>query len=55
MCGFNCGYHDLNICYYERPMVNFNKTQTVRIITFHHNKDLKFIVIVIDMDWYEIF
>ncbi len=19
MCGFNCGYHDLNVCYYGRP------------------------------------
>ncbi len=26
------------VCYYARPMVNFNKTQTVRIIQFHHTK-----------------
>ncbi len=22
MCGFNCVYHDLNVCYYGRPMFN---------------------------------
>ncbi len=22
MCGFNCGYHDLNVCYYGRPIIN---------------------------------
>ncbi len=38
MCGFNCGYHDISLCYHGRPMVNVNKTQTVRIITFNHIK-----------------
>ncbi len=38
MCGFNSGYHDVNVCYYGRTMVNFNKTQTVRKIYFHHLK-----------------
>ncbi len=27
MCGFNSGYHDVNLCYFGRTMVNFNKTQ----------------------------
>ncbi len=36
MCGFDCGYHDLNVCHSGGPMVNFNETQTVRIIQFHH-------------------
>ncbi len=41
MCGFNSGYHDVNVCYYGRTMVNFNKTQTVRKIKFHHiNKEV---------------
>ncbi len=38
MCGFNSGYHDVNVCYYGRTKVNFNKTQTVRKIEFHHIK-----------------
>ncbi len=25
MCGFNCVYHDLNACYYGRPMLNKKK------------------------------
>ncbi len=27
--------HDLNLCYYGKPMLNSNKTQTVTIIKFH--------------------
>ncbi len=38
MCGFNSCSHDISVCYYERTMVNFNKTQTVRIVLFHHIK-----------------
>ncbi len=38
MCGFNSGYHDLNVCYYGRTMVNLNKTQTVRKKLFHRIK-----------------
>ncbi len=38
MCGFNSGYHDVNVCYYGRTMVNFNKTQIVRKNIFHHLK-----------------
>jgi len=29
MCGFYYGYQDPNVLYYGRPMVHFNKTQTV--------------------------
>ncbi len=36
MCGINSGYHDVNISYYGRTMVHFNKT--VRKIKFHHIK-----------------
>ncbi len=36
MCFFYCGYHDIHFCYYGRQIVNFNKTQTVRIIKFYH-------------------
>ncbi len=25
MCGFNYDYHDLNICYYGRPIMNIKK------------------------------
>ncbi len=32
---FNCSYHNLNICYYGRPMVNFYRIQTVGIMQFH--------------------
>ncbi len=28
----------ITVCYYGRTIVNFNKTQTVRKITFHHIK-----------------
>jgi len=28
MCGFNCGYHELNVCYNGKPVVHFNNTQT---------------------------
>ncbi len=38
MCGFIYVYHDVNVCYYGRTMINFNKTQTVRKIQFHHIK-----------------
>ncbi len=38
MCDLNSGYHDVNVCYHGRTMVNFNKTQTVRKIKFHHIK-----------------
>lgn len=38
MCGFNCGYDEVNVSYYGKPMVSFNKTQTVRIIKIHHIK-----------------
>ncbi len=38
MCGFNSGYHDVNVCYYGRTKVNFNKTQTVRQNKCHHIK-----------------
>ncbi len=31
MCGFNSGYHDVNVCYYGRTMVNFNTTQSEKI------------------------
>ncbi len=31
MCGFIYIYHDLNVCYFGRPMVN-NKNNSVRII-----------------------
>ncbi len=31
-------YHDLNVCYYGKPIVNINKTETVRIIKFHNIK-----------------
>ncbi len=34
MLGFISGYHEVNICYYGRTMVNFNKTETVRKIQF---------------------
>ncbi len=27
MCGFNCVYHDLNVCYYGRPMLNKKNDQ----------------------------
>ncbi len=33
---FNSGYHDVNVCYYGRTMIYFNKTQTVIKNVFHH-------------------
>ncbi len=42
MCGFNSGYHDVNVCYYGRTMVNFNKTINRLLLIeknkFHHIK-----------------
>ncbi len=38
MCGFNSGYHDVNVCFYGKTMVNLNKTQTVINVLFHHMK-----------------
>lgn len=43
MYGFICGYHDLNVCYYERSMVNLSKTKTVQIIKFY---DMKMVVTI---------
>ncbi len=37
MCGFNCGYHDANMLMEYQRLI-FYKTQTVKIITFHHVK-----------------
>ncbi len=45
MCGINSGYHDVNICYYGRTIVHFNKT--VRKIKFHHIKKEVVTVILI--------
>ncbi len=28
MCGFNSGYHDVNVCYHGRTKFNFNTTQS---------------------------
>uniref|UniRef100_A0A671LEN8 Si:ch1073-185p12.2 n=1 Tax=Sinocyclocheilus anshuiensis TaxID=1608454 RepID=A0A671LEN8_9TELE len=32
MCGFNCVYHDLNVCYYGRPMLNLKKITKKKIL-----------------------
>ncbi len=29
MCGINCVYHDLNVCYNGRPMLNLKKQKQV--------------------------
>lgn len=34
--GFNCGYHDLKVCYYGWPVVNFDKI--FRLLKFYHIK-----------------
>ncbi len=43
------GYHDVNVCYYGRTMVNLNKTQIVRKIIFHHLKK-EIVAIFTDVD-----
>ncbi len=38
MCGFNSIYHDVNVCYYGRTMVNFNKIQIVSFENMPYEK-----------------
>ncbi len=33
MCCFNCVYHDSNVRYYERPMLNKKKLEVATIFT----------------------
>ncbi len=38
MCGFNCVYRDLNVCYYGRPMLNKKKKKKLEQNKYNHIK-----------------